>query len=46
MYSELYMCLTENNIVFRNQFGFQAGHSTNHEIIVPVDEIANGFIQD
>ena len=46
MYSELYMCLTENNIVFRNQFGFQAGHSTNHEIIVPVDEIANGFIED
>ena len=40
------MCLTENNIVFRNQFCFQAGPSTNHEIIVPVEEVANGFIED
>ena len=29
----IYHYLTENNLISPNQFGFQAGHSTNHAII-------------
>ena len=30
MYNRLYLYLTENNLLYKKQFGFQKGHSTDH----------------
>ena len=43
MYNRLYSCLTENNILFNKQFGFCAGHSTEHAMLELVDQISNTF---
>ena len=43
MYNRLYSYLTENNILFNKQFGFQAGHSTDHALLELVDRINNTF---
>ena len=37
MYNRLYTFLHENNLLYKKQFGFQEGHSTDHAIM----EIAN-----
>ena len=41
MYNKLYSYLTENNILFNKQFGFRAGHSTEHALLELVDQISN-----
>ena len=33
MYNRLYKYLTDNSIPYKNQFGFQEGHSTEHAIV-------------
>ena len=43
MYNRLYSYLTENNILFNKQFGFQADHSTEHALLELVDQISNAF---
>ena len=43
MYNRLYSYLTENNILFNKQFGFQADHSTEHALLELVDQISNTF---
>ena len=43
MYNRLYKFLSENNLLYEKQFGFQANHSTDHAIIQLVDEIHNSF---
>ena len=43
MYNRLYSYLTENNVLFNKQFGFQAGHSTEHALLELVDQISNTF---
>ena len=32
IYKRLYLCFTENNLLYNKQFGFQKGHSTDHVI--------------
>ena len=43
MYNFLYMYLTDNSILYKKQFGFQEGHSTEHAVVQLVDQIRNGF---
>ena len=43
MYSHLYKYLTDNNILYKKQFGFQTGHSMEHSINQPVDQINSNF---
>ena len=43
MYSRLYKYLIDNSILYKNQFGFQEGHSTEHAIVQLVDQIRNSF---
>ena len=43
LYNRLYSYLTENNIFFNKQFGFWAGHSTEHALLELVDQISNTF---
>ena len=43
MYNRLYKYPTENNILFNKQFGFWAGHSTEHALLELVDQISNTF---
>ena len=33
MYNRLYLYLTENNLLYNKQFGFQKGHSTDHAVV-------------
>ena len=40
IYNRLYQYLTENKILYPKQFGFQAGHSTEHAIVQLVDQIS------
>ena len=46
MYSRLYKYLTDNNILYKKQFGFQTRHSTEHAIIQLVDQINSNFEKD
>ena len=39
MYNHLYQYLTENQILYPKQYGFQMGHLTEHAIIQLVDQI-------
>ena len=41
MYNRLYKYLTDNSILYKKQFGFQEGHSTEHAIAQLVDQIRN-----
>ena len=43
MYNRLYQYLTENKILYLDQFGFQTGHSTEHAIVQLVDQILESF---
>ena len=43
MDNRLYSYLTENNILFNKQFGFRAGHSTEHALLELFDQIGNTF---
>ena len=43
MYNRLYKYLTDNSILYKKQFGFQEGHSTEHAIVQLVDQIRNSF---
>ena len=43
MYNRLYKYLTDNSMLYKKQFGFQEGHSTEHAIVQPVDQIRNSF---
>ena len=46
MYTRLYKHLTDNNILYKKQFGFQTGHSTEHAIIQLVGQINSNFEKD
>ena len=46
MYNRLYKYLTDNNILYKKQFGFQTRHSTEHAIIQLVDQINSNFEKD
>ena len=43
MYNRLSKCLKTNEILYKKQFGFQEGHSTEHAIIQLIDQINNYF---
>ena len=43
MYNHLYKYLIDNTILYKKQFGFQEGHSTEHVIVQLVDQIRNNF---
>ena len=43
MCNRLYKYLADNNILYKKQFGFQTGHSTEHAIIELVNEINSNF---
>ena len=43
MYNRLYKYLTDNSILYKKQFGFQEGHSTEHAILQLIDQIRNSF---
>ena len=46
MYNRLYKYLTDNNILYKKQSGFQTGHSTEHTIIQLVGQINSKFEKD
>ena len=33
MHNRLYKYLTDNNLLYKKQFGFQVGYSTDHAIV-------------
>ena len=43
MYNRLYAYVAENNILFNKQFGFRAGHSTEHALLELIDQINDSF---
>ena len=43
MHNHLYKHLSDNNILYRNQFGFHEKHSTEHAIVQLVDQINHSF---
>ena len=43
MYSRLHSYLTENKILFKKQFGFRSGHSTDHALLEFPDQICECF---
>ena len=43
MYNRLYDYFTANSILFNKQFGFRAGHSTEHALLELVDQICDSF---
>ena len=43
MYNQLFKYLKTNEILYKKQFGFQEGHSTEHAIIQLIDQINNCF---
>ena len=43
MHNRLYKYLTDNSILYKNQFGFRAGHYTKHAIIQQVHQVRNSF---
>ena len=43
MYDRLYSYLTENKILFKKQFGFTSGHSTDHALLELIDQICECF---
>ena len=43
MYNRLFKYLTTNEILYKKQFGFQEGHSTEHAIMQLIDNINNSF---
>ena len=43
MYKRLSNHLSEHNLLYQKQFGFQQGHSTEHAIMQLVDQINDTF---
>ena len=43
MYNRLYKYLTENNLLYWKQFGFQKGHSPEHALLQLVEQINQAF---
>ena len=43
MYKRLSNHLSEHNLLYQKQFGFQQGHSTEHAIIQLIDQINDTF---
>ena len=43
MYNRLYNYLNENEILNDKRFGFRAGHSTEHAILEPIDQVSDAF---
>ena len=43
MYDRLYTYFTENKIIFKKQFGFRAGYSTDHALLELIDQICECF---
>ena len=43
MYNRLYKYLKENNILYKQQFGFQSGYSTSDAIVQLVDKMFDSF---
>ena len=43
MYDRLYSYLTENKILFKNQFGFRSGDSIDHALLKLIDQICECF---
>ena len=43
MYNRLYDYFTANSILFNKQFGFRAGHSTEHALLELIDQICDSF---
>ena len=43
MYNRLYNHLKNNNILFKKQFGFQKGLSTNHAILTLINRLQSNF---
>ena len=43
MYTILYNHLIKNNILYSKPFGFQKGHSTEHDLIQLINQINNNF---
>ena len=43
MYNRLYNYLNKNEILNDKQFGFPAGHSTEHAILELIDRVSNAF---
>ena len=43
MYKRLFNHLSEHNLLYQKQFGFQQGHSTKHAIMQLIDEIIDKF---
>ena len=43
MHNRLYKHLSENNLLYKKQFGFQQKHSTEHAIIQLIDQINKNF---
>ena len=43
MHKRLYNLLSENQMLYSKQFGFQGGHSTEHDIMQLIDRINSSF---
>ena len=43
MYNRLYDYFTANSILCNKQFGFPAGHSTEHTLLELIDQICDSF---
>ena len=43
VYNRLYTFVSENNILYKKQFGFQKQHSADHAIVHLVNEILKSF---
>ena len=43
IYSRLYSFFSENNILYKKQFGFQKQHSTDHVMVYLVNEVLKSF---
>ena len=39
MYNRLHSYVTENKKLFKKQFGFRSGHSTDHALLELIDQI-------
>ena len=47
MYNRVYNYLNDNNLLFRKQFGFRKGHSTDHAPLIKlIDSIYDSFNQN
>ena len=43
MYNQLFKYLSENGIFYETQFGFQTSHSTEHAILLLVNQLHQSF---